>query len=100
MNLKNSIAIFKCKVNEKWIVKSGTDFKEFSLIELALDANKKLGVSSIGRYFVDSKIEEDKEMKEIVDDFYSTLNAILYKKNVVYFGVLLTKLICHRAGEI
>ena len=64
-------------MNGKWIIKSGSDFKEFSLIELALDLKNKPVVSSIGKYVVNSKIEEDKEFKEIVDEFYGTLKAFL-----------------------
>ncbi len=59
------------KVKDKWVVKSGTDFKDFSLIEIAYNNSNKLDVKSIERYIVDSRVKEDEELKYIVEEFLS-----------------------------
>lgn len=51
-------------VNNKWILKSGTDFRNLSLIQLDLN-----GVNKIEKYVIDSRVEEDPDLKEIVEDY-------------------------------
>jgi 5'-nucleotidase len=58
-------------LNGKWIIKSGTDFKGFSLIDLNCSNNNKLVVQSIERYIVDSKVKEDEELKLVIENFLS-----------------------------
>ncbi len=55
-------------ISNKWVVKSGTDFREFSLIELYLD-DKKISINRIEKYIIDSKIEEKKEITDIVNSY-------------------------------
>jgi hypothetical protein len=55
-------------------MKSGTDFKDFSLVELAYHIDiDKLMVKSIERYIIDSRIKEDQGLKEVVNDYISNL---------------------------
>ncbi|RMZ95270.1 trifunctional nucleotide phosphoesterase -like, partial [Brachionus plicatilis] len=55
--------IYRICVNNCWIIKSGSDFKEFSVLELEI--SDKALVKSIKKIIVDSKIPEDREIKEI-----------------------------------
>ena len=60
------------KVNEKWIIKSGTDFKNLSLVEVVQKhEEKRFMVNKIENYSIDSKLGEDEEMKSIVTKFLS-----------------------------
>ena len=56
------------QIYQKWVVKSGTDFRELSLIELTLDDNTVL-VDKIEKYVVDSKIPEKEEIKDLVNSY-------------------------------
>ena len=58
-------------VNGKWIIKSGTDFKSLSLIEVGKKegANETYTVNKIECFEVDSKLREDSEVKQIVKEF-------------------------------
>jgi 5'-nucleotidase len=59
-------------VNGKFVLKSGCDFKEFSLIKLcANDADKKSFVERIEKYTVDSKVHENELVKDIVSTYLS-----------------------------
>lgn len=62
---------FSNKINDKWIIKSGCDFKDLSLINLEKLSSKKPIVTKIERYFVDSKIEEDSHLKKSIDHYIS-----------------------------
>lgn len=53
-------------VNNIWIIKSGTDFRNLSRVELA---GKE--VVKIKKYTIDSKVVEDCELKVIVDEYSS-----------------------------
>lgn len=56
--------------NDKWLVKSGADFRELSLIEMNFDIEKKTKkVTKIEHYFIESIIPEDEKIKEIVDKY-------------------------------
>ena len=66
------------KVNEKWIIKSGTDFKNLSLVEVVQKhEEKRFVVNKIENYSIDSKLEEDEEMKSIVTKFLSKKTLLL-----------------------
>jgi len=67
------------KIYEKWVVKSGTDFRELSLIELTLDDNTVL-VDKIEKYVVDSKIPEKDEIKDLVNSYLGFLLFYLFLK--------------------
>ncbi len=67
------------KIYEKWVVKSGTDFRELSLIELTLDDNTVL-VDKIEKYVVDSKIPEKDEIKDLVNSYLGFLIFYLFLK--------------------
>ncbi|CAF0939692.1 unnamed protein product [Brachionus calyciflorus] len=64
------------QINNKWVVKSGTDFREFSLIELNVK-EKSSTVQKIEKYVIDSKIEENIEIKTIVDSYLENINKEL-----------------------
>jgi 5'-nucleotidase len=51
--------------NNKWIIKSGTDFRNLTLIEL----NQNLKVNKIEKFTIDSNINEDKEIAELVQNY-------------------------------
>ena len=55
------------------MIKSGTDFREFSLIELT---NKAL-VKKIEKYSIKSSIEESAEIKQLVEFYMKDLNEEL-----------------------
>lgn len=55
-------------VNKTWIIKSGTDFRNLTRIELSANLN----VNKIEKYTIDSSIDEDEEISAIVDTFSST----------------------------
>jgi 5'-nucleotidase len=63
------------KINEKWVLKSGTDFREFSYISMSIDKEKydslsaNSNVKKILKFIVDSKIEESLEIKNLVDHY-------------------------------
>ena len=54
--------------NETLVCKSGTDFKDLSKIVLEID-NKKTRVLSVERLLVDGSVEEDPEVKNVVEHF-------------------------------
>lgn len=58
-------------INGKWIIKSGTDFKSLSLIEVGKqeEADEKLTVNKIESFDIDFKLREDDEVKQIVEEF-------------------------------
>ena len=62
---------FLLKTNEKWIIKSGCDFKDLSLIQIEKSVGEKPFVTKIERFTVDSKLEEDKELKVLLDSYLS-----------------------------
>ena len=51
------------------MVKSGSDFKEFSKISVWFDKNSNKPCVKVDKIDITSDIEEDKEMKQITDDF-------------------------------
>jgi len=58
------------KINDKWIIKSGSDFKELSVIEMVVDAeSNKSQVNSILKYTIDSKIEEHLPTKLLINEY-------------------------------
>ncbi len=60
------------KISEKWIIKSGTDFREFSKIELVYNKDKAK-VTKIEKYVIDSNIPEKPEITQIVNSYLSKI---------------------------
>ncbi|CAF0987732.1 unnamed protein product [Brachionus calyciflorus] len=59
-------------VNGKWVVKSGTDFRELSLVEIGLDEKEKRStITKIERYVIDSRVPEDDDLKSVVNFYLS-----------------------------
>ena len=60
-------------INGKWIIKSGTDFKSLSLIEVEKQegADGELTVNKIESFDIDNKLREDDEVMLIVKEFNS-----------------------------
>lgn len=57
-------------IHNKFILKSGTDFREFSLIELIFNKKSKSSfVNKIERIIVDSTVAENEKIKNIVDNY-------------------------------
>lgn len=68
----------KC-VNGKTIVKSGTDFRNFTHIEITLSSAPTAATVRTTRYDVTSKYEEDPAMKAIVDNYKGIVDTKLSK---------------------
>ena len=60
-------------MNDRWVVKSGKNFRELSFIEISVN-EKQVLVDKIEKYSVDSKVEENIEIKSIVDSYLGDLN--------------------------
>ncbi|XP_069183301.1 mannosylglucosyl-3-phosphoglycerate phosphatase isoform X2 [Procambarus clarkii] len=59
------------KINDKTILKSGTDFREFSVITLSQEgANVSVDIEKV---VVDSKFEPDEELKEALKEYESVV---------------------------
>lgn len=76
-------------------MKSGTDFKDFSLINISKkNPSDELKVCSIERYIVDSKVKENDEIKEATKDFLSQgekgLDVVLGNMNADLDGRFVT----------
>ena len=76
-------------------MKSGTDFKDFSLINISKKTSgDKLKVTSIERYIVDSKVKENEEIKASTADFLSQgekgLDVVLGNMNADLDGRFVT----------
>jgi hypothetical protein len=67
------------EINKKWMLKSGADFKEFSFIELNTNEIKQLHVNKIEKYIVDKNIEEDPEIKQLVDSYLGRVVFLMLK---------------------
>lgn len=50
-------------------MKSGTDFREFSLIEINISETNQTKVEKIEKYIIDSKVEEKEDIKQIVESY-------------------------------
>jgi 5'-nucleotidase len=57
-------------------VKSGTDFRELSFIEMSF-TNQECSIDKIEKIIIDSKIEEKPEIKAIVDSYLEKMEAQL-----------------------
>jgi 5'-nucleotidase len=67
------------KINERWVVKSGTDFREFSLIEVGVPAasavkDTSCSVNRILKCSINSSLVEKPEIKSIVDSYLANIN--------------------------
>lgn len=59
-------------------MKSGTDFRELSLVEISTrKSDSKTCVNKIERYVIDSRIPEDEDLKSVVE-FYLGNEKINY----------------------
>ena len=57
-------------LNGKFILKSGSDFREFSLIDFRHNSlTKKSFVKQIDRIIIDSSIRENEKIKNLVDSY-------------------------------
>lgn len=61
------------------MVKSGTDFRELSLIRLELRSDREFRVNEIAKYNINSSIEEKTDIKNIVDSYLENINQELDK---------------------
>ena len=69
------------KISDRWVIKSGTDFREFSFIELNLDKQtKQVTVDKIEKYNLDSNIPEKKEITDIVNSY---LGKVILKFDIL-----------------
>ena len=50
------------------MIKSGTDFREFSLVQIGLN-EKKVQIEKIEKYIVDSSIKEKPEVKSLINTY-------------------------------
>lgn len=72
----------KLKTSDRWVIKSGTDFREFSYISLNIssheadDKKSHLDVLGIEKYIIDSEVQEDEEIKKIVNSYLGKLKEI------------------------
>ena len=72
--------------NDKWLIKSGADFRDLSLIEMNIDFEAKMNkVTKIEHYFVESIIPEKIEIKEIVDKYTCMEKEKRQQKQNKYF---------------
>jgi 5'-nucleotidase len=61
------------KINDRWVVKSGTDFREFSLIEVTVPQT----INKILKCSINSNLAEKPQIKEIVDSYLQNINKEL-----------------------
>ena len=54
------------------MIKSGTDFREFSYIQISLNNEQHL-INKIEKYVIDSKIEEKQDIKLLIDSYLGKL---------------------------
>lgn len=73
MGKNDNFVYYLFKFNNKWVIKSGTDFRELSYIELSLTNDNVSRVDRIDKYIIDSKIQENSEIKAIVDSYLGTI---------------------------
>jgi len=71
-------------VNGKTIIKSGTDFRNFTHVELLLSAAPAAATVKTTRYDVTSSYEEDPAMQAIVDNYKGIVDAKLAKVSSIY----------------
>jgi hypothetical protein len=83
MNIRSYVFFYSfIKINRKWVIKSGTDFKSLSLIEVEKRyGEKNFFVSKIESYDIDAKLREDEDVALIVEDFKS---KIILLKNFIF----------------
>jgi len=59
------------QINDKYILKSGTDFREFSHVEISCDDGNKSPSVTISKVEVTSKYEADPAVKEALLEYES-----------------------------
>lgn len=62
----------------QWIIKSGSDFKEFSIVEL--DIGEKIQLKKIEKVIIDSNIPANEKVQKIVDNYLEITSAMLEKE--------------------
>ena len=66
--VSHSLTLIYCtQVKGKWVIKSGTDFREYSEIRVTL-GGKADGVT-IKKHIVDSSVAEDPDVKAVVSKY-------------------------------
>jgi 5'-nucleotidase len=65
------------QINDRVIVKSGSDFRELSYIELDFEGPSQLKVNRITKITVNSKIEENDKISKIVDSYLGDISDCL-----------------------
>eukprot|EP00795_Rhopilema_esculentum_P001141 gene1141-15487_t len=63
------------KANEKILVKSGSDFKEFSRISVHFDENSNRHEFDVVKVTLDSSVKEDEEINGITDEFLALIEG-------------------------
>lgn len=76
------------QVNNKWVLKSGTDFRNFSQLTLTFTGSEVK--VDIEEFEVSSKYDEDEEVKKVVDEFMGmykkqTQNEFIHHSDLIIF---------------
>lgn len=62
-------------VNGNWVIKSGSDFKELSVIEI--DISEKIKLRKIEKIIIDSQVPENNRIKEMVDSYLGNYKFLI-----------------------
>eukprot|EP00127_Corallochytrium_limacisporum_P006869 Clim_evm84s236 gene=Clim_evmTU84s236 len=73
------------KRGNSWVLKSGTDFRDLSMIQATVKADNTVVWTEPKRFIIDTKIEPDPGVKEIVDEWNKELGARM-KKQIAVLG--------------
>lgn len=84
------------KTGERWVIKSGTDFREFSYLKLNITNNdekksSELTVDRIEKYIIDSEVQENEDIKQIVHSYMGKLVKKSTKKCMKIFKMMFFK---------
>ena len=64
--------MFLLQINGRYIIKSGTDFRNMSQITLTFDNNNKVEIG-IEEVVIDSSVAEDPEIRKVTEKYQGTL---------------------------
>ena len=65
------------KIGNKWLIKSGTDFKELTRVKVEITKNNQLRMKKIIKVIINSQIEEKVQVKRIVDSYLAYADRAL-----------------------
>lgn len=65
---QNIFFIFFDKINNKWVIKSGMEFRWLTTVDMVVTDNKS-EVVKIEKHSVDSSFPEDAETKSLIDSY-------------------------------